>query len=1199
MKRLKLTLVILASLAALVVLAVVLAFTPAVQTWAVRRAVSGQPGLVIEVGHVAAGLSAAELLDVRVVQDGVVIVAKEVSAGYSATDYLSGKKINVSRVVVRGVEVDLRKQVSKPATPPAQAALAPFAGILNAIRLPGEVRLGRVEVDAKVLLPNNQTAVLNLEGGGIAPGQVASLQWKASFTDATKGAPLTAAQASGEIKLRTTSDLRIDLIEVLTDAGATGPGLPADRLKLNLKLEQPTVTSGENIVTRVSLVRGANVEPLLNAKVDYAAGKPVLAGVWDLAVRSEQFAAVLASLGLPEIALSGKGSFTYNLDTGAATTNGEIKGDISRLEKLGAELAAVGSLQVRAVFDGGSSKESAQLGRLEFDVAAADGRKLVSIAAQQKLSFNFKDKRLTPEKPGSELARVSLLAIPLAWGQPVVKPRTIGGGDISGVFVVEAELDGSRVKVRALEPLTIRAATLREGDKLLVDRVTVSLSPRIDYTATRVVAEIEKFGVSTPDGDTLTGVLSADVTLGGAAPVVAFAAQLQGKLLSLVKPYLPAEVGALTLALSAKGRYEGNTLELAALRLRVDRDGGDVLASVEALQALTVDLAKSQASVADPKSPAARVKWGMIPLAWAQPYVAQSKLSGELSAGTIEVTLQGVDAYAVRATENIALRGASVAMNGQEFLRGADFSTDLDATWKGGTLFAAIKRLEVRQGDASVLLASFSGEATPPVAGKTLRAKGLGQLDADFSVLAKQPALAAQLPLIRGTVSAKFDGFMADGVEGRVNIVAKNMVAREGALALGTMELSVDAKLDANNSGAVRIPFIVTKEGRRSDLLIDGKVGVKPGAISFDGRITGDQLIVDDLQAFAALGAPPPPTAASLQKSPSLTPPPTQRAPAPAPRAPATTVAAKPVGPIKDTTPPWAGFAGRVDLNLKAIKQGTGVTLKDLRGAIAVAPERLAVENISGSLNGNPFKVATLLTFDVKLPRPYSLAGSVDVPGFDVGEFLRKADPSTPAALETKFTVAAKFNGTAATLPEFADRIMGQFEFKGSKGVLRALNKKAETTSVVTGALGFLAAAAGKGQLAGGLTAASRLAAQLKDIPFDAITVQAERGADAAVVVKSIEVVSPNFLHLTGSGRIDSKPGVEFGKSPLALHLQLAAKGELANTLNEGRQLSGQTDAQGYYLMATPFTLAGTVEKPDSSDFWKNLTLNTAGGFLR
>jgi hypothetical protein len=134
--------------------------------------------------------------------------------------------------------------------------------------------------------------------------------------------------------------------------------------------------------------------------------------------------------------------------------------------------------------------------------------------------------------------------------------------------------------------------------------------------------------------------------------------------------------------------------------------------------------------------------------------------------------------------------------------------------------------------------------------------------------------------------------------------------------------------------------------------------------------------------------------------------------------------------------------------------------------------------------------------------------------------------------------------------------------------------------------------------VAAGLNAAAELAQLLKDVPFDGITVQVERGADAAIVVKTLEVISP-MMRLTGSGRIDAKPGAPFATSPLRLDLQLAAKNELANGLNQARQLSGKTDNKGYYLMATPFTLAGTVEKPDSSDFWKNLTLNTAGGFLR
>jgi len=70
--------------------------------------------------------------------------------------------------------------------------------------------------------------------------------------------------------------------------------------------------------------------------------------------------------------------------------------------------------------------------------------------------------------------------------------------------------------------------------------------------------------------------------------------------------------------------------------------------------------------------------------------------------------------------------------------------------------------------------------------------------------------------------------------------------------------------------------------------------------------------------------------------------------------------------------------------------------------------------------------------------------------------------------------------------------------------------------------------------------------------------------------------------------------------SPLTLELQFAAKGNIANGLNNARQLNGpQTDAKGYSLMATPFTMRRTLSKPDSSAFWKNLTLNTGAGFLR
>jgi hypothetical protein len=1185
MNRLKVVLFVAAGVVVVALVAVGLAFSSGVQTWAVRRALTGQPGVTISVGSVSAGLSSAVVRDVRVQQRGTIVVAREVIADYAAMDYVFGRRINVARAILRGVEIDARKSAPAATPGPATAAAAPFAGILNSIRLPGELRLGRLEAEAKVLLPDNRSAQLSVQGGGIAPGGFGTLQWKVDFADATKYAPLAAANAEGVLKLRTTADFRIDTIELNAEAAVTGPRLPADRLKLAVKLEQPAATAGENIAADVALVRAGAAERLLGIEAGYADGKTLLAGKWAVAVRSAQFAEVLAAFGWPELALKGDGTFSYDVPSGAATAAGAFDGEISKLDKLGAELAAIGALKINAAFDGGASRESAQLGKLELNVSTADGRKLVAVAAQQKLSLSFKEQHLTPERPGAELARVALTGVPLAWAQPLVKPRTIAEGDLSGVVVVEAELDGSRVKARVVEPLVVRAVTVRDARATLVDRVTLSVSPSVDYTAARLVADAQKLSITTPDGDTLAGSLSAEI-VSGAQPTTMFSAQLTGRVAALVKPYLPSPTGPLAVAVNAKGRLEGNSLQLSTLKLQADREGGLVLAGVEALQPLTIDFRTQKVTAPDAAAPAAHVRWGELPLAWAEPFVAQSKFAGQLAGGAVELAIAGADALAIRALEPIAARGVRVALGGQAWLQSADLATDLKATWKAGTISADVQKFEVRQGTTPLLTAVVAGDFTP---GKTLRAAGRGSVSADFAALAKQPALAAQLPLIRGAVTAKFDATFADGVKARLGISGQNLVAREGALPLGAMELSVDAAFDQNNAGAVRIPFAVVKDGRRSDLLIDGKVGLKPGAISFEGRISGDQLMVDDVQAFAALSAPPP--AATVTKAPAPV-------PAPPPHPTVAAPVARSANPMRDTTPIWSGFTGRIDLDLKTIKQGPGIALKGLRGALAATPEKLTIENVAGQLNGNPFKVTAILSFDVKQTRPYALVGSVDVPGFDVGEFLRRADPSAPPAIETTFNVTSKLSGTAANLGEFADRLTGQFELKGSKGVLRVLNKKAEATSTVTGLLGLAAGLAGQQRIAEGLASASELVSMLRDIPFDGIAVQVERGPDAAIAVKSLELVSP-ALRLTGTGRIEHRKGEEFGKNPLHLKLQLAAKDQLAYGLNRARQLNGKTDAKGYYLMATPFTLGGTVSKPDSSEFWRNLTLNTGANFLR
>src|SRR3954465_1540221 len=100
MKGLKIVAWIVGSLVLLLAVVFALALTPAVQTWAVRKAVAGQPGTTIEVARVAAGPSAANITEFRYAKDGMVVTAKGVSAKYSAMDYLTKKRINADSVNV-------------------------------------------------------------------------------------------------------------------------------------------------------------------------------------------------------------------------------------------------------------------------------------------------------------------------------------------------------------------------------------------------------------------------------------------------------------------------------------------------------------------------------------------------------------------------------------------------------------------------------------------------------------------------------------------------------------------------------------------------------------------------------------------------------------------------------------------------------------------------------------------------------------------------------------------------------------------------------------------------------------------------------------------------------------------------------------------------------------------------------------------
>ena len=165
MKKLKIIGFIICGVVLLAALLLGAAFVPAVQTWAVRKAVAGRPGLKLEVGRVAAGLSTTEIRDLRLVQDGLVITAPRVLVEYSAWEYLSHKRIDIERIEAQGLVIDTRQMPAAVSAAAPGVSLPAFVGIFHLAQLPLDVRLANLTVGGRALLSGEQAVDFTLQGG--------------------------------------------------------------------------------------------------------------------------------------------------------------------------------------------------------------------------------------------------------------------------------------------------------------------------------------------------------------------------------------------------------------------------------------------------------------------------------------------------------------------------------------------------------------------------------------------------------------------------------------------------------------------------------------------------------------------------------------------------------------------------------------------------------------------------------------------------------------------------------------------------------------------------------------------------------------------------------------------------------------------------------------------------------------------------
>lgn len=1184
MKPLKIVLFFATALLALLLVGVVLALTPAVQTWAVRKVLDGQPEAGVSVGRISAGLSGAEIAGLRIEQPGMSLQLERASARFSALRLLSSGRIDLDEVVAEGIELDLRQSPAsgsptsaggpppRPSTtassPPAEAPKGgpeaePFAGVLKSVSLPPGFRLGRLSVAGRVLFPEDQAASFVLRGGEVVAGGVARLEWETTFTDASAGAALRSLRTEG----RGTAEIEADGTVRRMTADATvrvdGEALPTDVLRADAVVGRNDA-AGETYRVRLSRIAADSEEPLLGVDGAFDAERASVEGTWNLTLQGPAIAALLAGLDLPELAVEGDGTFGAQTNTGAFNAAGRARGRMARLSVLSPALAQVDAVSFETDFEARGDGENVSLARFELAVGTTAGVPLALVRTLQPVSFLTGGQRLVFERPEEDLGRVVLRAVPLAWLQPFAGPLTIGSGTVTLDLAVAASADGGRVSLRGGQPLEIRDLDLGGPDGPLAAGLDLSVYPIVDYSEGRLRAEFGRLEIALDAGDRVGGILRADVSEVFSNPSADFSGELDGNLVTVHTAHVPVETGPLGFSLAFQGNHAAGFLALQKADVIVRRSGDAMLAEAGLRAPFRLNLE----TLAFEQAPglAAAVTLGRLPLAWVEPFVDGLDVSGEVTGGAFEVIATSWSDVAVNTLAPVAFGGVDLSRAGTPAVRGLDGSIDGRATLRGATLAYEVRRAEFLQARTSLARVTAAGELD--FGGETLRLASRGELSIGAAAL-RQPILQPYATLAEGRLAATFDATLGDGLKATAVVTGRQLVAGKEKRALGDVDLDVALTLSPDGSGTVSIPLNVAADGRVSDLKADGSFARRESGLAFDGRLTGQRVIVDDLRAFAALApdGSPASSPAPVSRVPEGTSRPGGESPAPA---------------TKDTEPFWKGVAGRAEVDLKNVVQGPQATFADLRGILKLDETRLALENLAGRMNDKPFALNGTVTFDGREAKPYALSGDTNVADFDLGAFLASANPGEKPAIETKVTAAGRFAGRGANLDDLLQHVQGSFDVQGSGGVLRALGRRGEAVGAISTLVGLIGAARGSATT----VATAELASQLNELRFDRVTFKLERGADLDVKLTAMEFLSPTS-RVTGSGTISYREGVPLARQPLHLQLALAGKGALAQVLNRAGLLNGNQDDREYYTVSRAFSISGTPLVPDSGDLWR------------
>ncbi len=1182
-------LIALAIVVALVVLAVGLALTPAIQRRLVLRAVASTPGLTLKVDDVAAGFSSIRLRQVDVQRGELHVQVDRLDADYSLWRLVFGRRLRMQRLEVAGLVVDARRMAASGNQAAAAAAGTPVVapGLLAHFQLPLELELDGIHIAGRALVPAGagQPALetdFNLTGGGIAPGREGTVQLTAELRNPAAGAHVAALNAKVDLRVRQTAERTFDHLGLTAVADAEGENF-SDQNQLKITADLARTATGETYSCRIDTLRHGEAGQVLALDAALPTGARAFTGDWTLKVNSGQLEPFALGGLLPDFNAHGAGHFSLDPTAKAASVAGQLEGEVSKLEVIDPAWRAFGAIRLQAQFDVAGANGLAQLRQLSVKLAGE--QPVLELQATQAAEFNLKDRRLQVggASPG-EVLTLNISGLPVAWVRPFVHDLDISGGMVTGKLVFNAEPD--KLVVRATEPLRVASLSAVDEGQLLLAKADLSVAGEAALTAGGIQASLRELSLHTPAGDAVALKAQATMPIGSPNAGIVVSADYVADLPGLLSPWLP--LGRIKAAGAAGFTLTGNLLDLRRLTADVTDSAGVPLFKAESLRPFRLDLASRRPTVSDAGAgPVDLLKFslGRIPLDKVPLNQPGASLGGAVEQGAFVLAADG-GKLALRSIQPLKLAGVSLAQDGQPALSGlaieAQPSAEIDGTDSGTARTGGVT---IRTADGNSLV-TLQGEASrKPDAG--LRASLTFNLE--VPALASQPLFPGAKTVAQGRASGEVRAAAGSDIQVEARLTLNGLVARDTGQTLPVANLSFRAVTRPDGHLIVEAPLLLDSSGQRTDLKFALELLPRHGVFGLDGSLTGEHVELGDALSLlgvfmaSANGAGKPPT------------------PAPASAVGKTAI-------VPDAKPPWSHFDGKLALDIKTVSHGTEWAMTGLTGLVNLTPTSVSLAKLDAAFGENSKLAAKGSLNFAPGDLPYDLTGDFSLTEFDAGKLFKALEPGKAPTVEGTFTVNGQLGGKGETLERTIERTRGQFNLTSRQGVFRGLQRTSSKVSLTSKAVELGASVLGsllgsqKGtkaaeKVAGTAYFVDQLAQSLAELKYDQLNVRLVRDDALNMKLEDFSLVSPE-LRLLGKGTVTYQADKPLLEQPLNVTLTLAGREKMEQLLGKIRLLDGTRDELGYAKVTQPVVVTGTLARPDPSAFFTKIAASKLTDFL-